>query len=117
MWNEDLQKEVIDLWLDQTNYRQQTNEDLVQITPFEQLTLGCATCSNERYTLSTVWTPYMMDKSIAMQMFCYSEIDVMTPGEVVSWWAGDRNAWARNSNVLSNFNLFFWIIWPLGCFT
>ena len=73
MWNEDLQKEVTD-WI-RRNIDSKVNEDLVQITPFEQLTLGCATCSNERYTLSTAWTPYTMDKSITMQMFCYSEIE------------------------------------------
>jgi hypothetical protein len=52
------------------------NEDLVQITPFEELTLGCAVCSsNARYTLSTAWTPNTMDKRVRMQLSCYSEIE------------------------------------------
>ena len=74
MWNDDLQKEVTN-WIKEKD--KNVNEDLVQITPFEQVTLGfsCATCFSDRFSLSTAWMPYTMTKSVTMRLFCYSQSD------------------------------------------
>ena len=73
MWSENLQKEVTD-WI-RRNKDKNVNEDLVQIIRFEQVMLGfsCATCFNDRFTLSTAWTPYQSSKRVTMRLYCYSQ--------------------------------------------
>ena len=75
MWSENLQKEVTD-WI-RRNKDKNVNEDLVQIIRFEQVMLGfsCATCFNDRFTLSTAWTPYQSSKRVTMRLYCYSQFE------------------------------------------
>lgn len=70
MWNDDMKEAVVD-WIKQ-NKDNKVNENLVRITPFEQVALHSASLS-DRFTLSNVWTHYKMTKSVTMSLFCHSQ--------------------------------------------
>jgi len=74
MWNDNCQEKVVG-WI-RRNVDANVSEDLVQITPFEEVILNfkSAQSFNENYTLSPVWTKYHSYKTVQMKVFCSAQI-------------------------------------------
>ena len=72
-WNDDIQSKVVSFI--QTQLDSTAKASMVQVIPFEKLTLTTADASPIGYTLPTDWLTYQMHQSLTFKMICFKTVD------------------------------------------